>query len=222
MCPTLVSTQDSNTKYQLPPIRSSGTINVELSLREFLTPKRESQEHAEREWCAKQHQIVVDRMEFTDKNLNLDECDVFWLLKKGLDFIEKKNYLAAVSAFSCGLKLSKDLPEIYLGRARVQYALKNYKRCVRNYYSLKIHSFTNILIVPNVYFKAEDCSEALEKFKPAAQSNLLNRIHCFWLRGKSLLALGLTSHGEGELQMAAKLDPQNFEKNQLYFLSDEQ
>lgn len=180
---------------ELPPIRSSGKIGVELSTREFITPKRESQENAEREWCAKQHQVMHKLTGLSDDDLNSDECDVFWLLKKGHEFLEKKNYLAAVSAFSCGLNVSKDSPDIYLGRARAQYALKNYQRC------------------------AEDCSEALEKFKPAVESNLLSRIHCFWLRGKSLISLGLTSHGERELQMAARLDPQNFEENQMKFLA---
>lgn len=168
---------------------------MELSSREFITPKRESQENAEREWCAKQHQAMHKLTGLSDDDLNSDECDVFWLLKKGHEFLEKRNYLAAVSAFSCGLNVSKDSPDIYLGRARAQYALKNYRRC------------------------AEDCSEALEKFKPAVESNLLSRIHCFWLRGKSLISLGMKSYGERELQMAAQLDPQNFDKNQTQFLA---
>lgn len=63
----------------LPPIRSSGKINVNLSLREFITPKRESQENAEREWCNKQHELMVDRIGFCDKNLNLDERDMSWV-----------------------------------------------------------------------------------------------------------------------------------------------
>lgn len=70
------------------------------------------------------------------------------------------------------------------------------------------------------YSQAEDCSDALEKFKPTVQSNLLNRIHCFWLRGKSLIALGLTEYGEMEIQMAAKLDPINFEQNQYHFMNN--
>lgn len=116
----------------LPPIRSRGTISVALSSREFVTPKRESQEHAEREWCAKQHEIMASRIGLNDEDLNSNECDVMWLLKKGQEFLEKKNYLCAVSAFTCGLKVTKELPEIYLGRAKAQYALKNYKCCVSN------------------------------------------------------------------------------------------
>lgn len=117
-------------KTDLPPVRSRGSINVNLSCREFVTPKRESLEHAEREWCTKQHEVMMDRMGFTDKDLNSDERDVNWVLKKGHDFLEKKNYLAAVSAFSFGLRMSNDLPELLFGRAKAQYALQNYKRCV--------------------------------------------------------------------------------------------
>lgn len=119
-------------KTDLPPIRSRGNIDVYLSCREFVTPKRESLEHAEREWCAKQHEIMVKHMGFSDKDLNSDERDVNWVLKKGHDFLEKKNYLAAVSAFSFGLRMSNDLPELLLGRAKAQYALRNFKRCVSN------------------------------------------------------------------------------------------
>lgn len=48
----------------------------------------------------------------------------------------------------------------------------------------------------------------------------MSRIHCFWLRGKSLIALKLTDHGNRELQMAAQLDPQHFETHQRYFMND--
>lgn len=65
--------------------------------------------------------------------------------------------------------------------------------------------------------QAEDCSKALEHFKPAVESNLMDRIHCFWLRGKSLVGLGLLDHGKCELQMAAQLDPLNFEKHETQF-----
>lgn len=114
----------------LPPIRSCATISVNLSSRQFITPKRESLEQAEREWCAKQHEIIANRIGICDKDLNADERDFNWLLQKGNAFLEKKNFLAAVSAFTCGLKVSNDSPELFLGRARAHFGLKNYKYCV--------------------------------------------------------------------------------------------
>lgn len=114
----------------VPPIRSCRKINVNLSSREFITPKRESQENAEREWCAKQHEMMVNGIGFHDEDLNSNERDILWVVKKGHDFLEKKHYQAALSAFSFGMKITNDFPEFYLGRARAQYALKNYKCCV--------------------------------------------------------------------------------------------
>lgn len=103
---------------------------MDFSSRQFVTPKRESQDSAEREWCAKQHETMVNRIGFSDTDLNAEECDTQWIMQKANTFMEKKNYLAAVSAFSCGLKISNDSPELFLGRAKAQFVLKNFRRCV--------------------------------------------------------------------------------------------
>lgn len=103
---------------------------MNLSSRQFVTPKRESLEQAEREWCAKQHEIIVNRIGFDDKDLNTEERDLDWLIQKGNTFLEKKNYLAAVSAFTCGIRVANESPELFFGRARAQLALKNFKHCV--------------------------------------------------------------------------------------------
>lgn len=121
---------EHDTEVALPPIRASACISVNLSSRQFVTPKRESQDNAEREWCAKQHETMVNRIGFSDADLNAEECDVNWLIQKANGFLEKKNYLAAVSAFTCGLKISNDSPELFLGRAKAQFVLKNFRRCV--------------------------------------------------------------------------------------------
>lgn len=115
---------------EIPPIRNSGKISVILSERRFITPKRESQEVAEREWCAKQHEIMVNRLGFCPEDLKPEERDIDWLLNKGHTFLKKKNFLAAISAFTCGINLSNEAPDLFLGRARAQYCVKNYKRCV--------------------------------------------------------------------------------------------
>lgn len=117
-------------KQSIPPIRSCGKICVSLSAREFVTPKRESQENAERDWCTKQHEIMINRIGFCDEDLNSNERDVFWIVNKGISFLEARNFQAAASVYSFGLKLSDDLPEFFLGRARAQYGLRNYKYCV--------------------------------------------------------------------------------------------
>lgn len=118
------------TQTTLPPIRSSACISVNLSSRQFVTPKRESQDSMEREWYAKQHETMVNRIGFSNADLNAEECDINWIIQKANGFLEKKNYLAAVSAFTCGLRISNDSPELFLGRAKAQFVLKNFRRCV--------------------------------------------------------------------------------------------
>lgn len=173
----------------------------------------------EREWCAKQHEIMVNRIGFSDDDLNTEERDINWLIQKANAFLEKKNYLAAVSAFSCGLRIANDSPELFLGRAKAQFVLENYRRCVS--LLTKSIKITNVLTMIFIFNppQAEDCSKALEHFKPAVESNFVERVHCFWLRGKSLIGLGLLDHGKNELQMAEQLDPLNFEKYENHFMS---
>lgn len=114
----------------MPAIRSFGKIDVVFSERRFITPKRESQDQAEQEWCAKQHEIMKNKIGFSDEDLNNDEHDPNWLLNKGNDFLKKKNYLAAISAYSCGLEIAKESADLFLARANAHFQLQNYKRCV--------------------------------------------------------------------------------------------
>lgn len=114
----------------LPSIRSFNKIEVTFSERRFVTPKRESQDYAEQEWCTKQHEYMKNTIGFCDEDLNDDERDPIWLLNKGNEFYANKNYLAAVSAFSSGLSIASESPSLYLARANAHFALANYKRCV--------------------------------------------------------------------------------------------
>lgn len=114
---------------QAPPIRSGGTINVSFTTRRFVTPQRESQEHAEREWCLKQNQVKKD-IGFSDDDLSVDERNPKWLFEKGKEFYAKKNYLAAISAFSVGVNLAECPAELLLHRAMSHFKLENYARCV--------------------------------------------------------------------------------------------
>lgn len=118
---------------KLPPVRSFGTIGVTFSERRFKTPKRESLDEAEREWLAKQHEIMTKNIGFCDENLNDDERDAKWLLNKGREFLEKKNYLGAISAFSSGIKIANESADLYLGRAQAHFHQQNFGRCVSSY-----------------------------------------------------------------------------------------
>lgn len=117
------------TRLEPPPIRSGGTINISLTARRFVTPQRESQEHAEREWCLKQNQVKKD-IGFSDDDLSADERNPKWLLEKGKEFYAKKNYLAAISAFTAGINLAECPAVLLLHRAMAQFKMENYARCV--------------------------------------------------------------------------------------------
>lgn len=114
----------------LPAIRQSASIDVTFTKRKFVTPQRESQAHAEREWCLKQNE-VKQNIGFSTENLSAEERDPKWLLNKGKEFYEKRNYLGAISAFSTGIKIAANSAELLLNRALAHFAIANYNRCVR-------------------------------------------------------------------------------------------
>lgn len=128
--PKPIQTESKKMAPKLPPLRSFGTIDVTFSERRFQTPKRESLDQAEREWLAKQHETMTKTVGFCDENLNDDERDAKWLLNKGREFLEKKNYLGAISAFSSGIKIANESADLYVGRAQAHYHQKNFQRCV--------------------------------------------------------------------------------------------
>lgn len=106
-----------------------------------------------------------------------------YLKGKGDDFFRQKNYLAAISAYTTGIKLAKDCYELYLNRSAAQFAQGNYQRC------------------------AEDCSTALELLNPPVMSNLKARVQALTRRGAALSKLGFLRQAYDEFVAAAKLDP---------------
>lgn len=165
-----------------PPVRKSATIEIEFSKRNFVTPKRESQDPAEQEWMLKQLE-ARKTLGFVPEDLRPEERDPMFLEEKGDEFFKQKNYLAAISAYTTGIKLASNCYELHLNRSAAQFAQGNFQRC------------------------AEDCTRALELLNPPVQSNLKARTQALARRGAALSKLGFLKQAYEEFQAAVKLDP---------------
>jgi dyslexia susceptibility 1 candidate gene 1 protein len=182
--PPKVSQITVTPKPSIPEIRKSATIEISFSQRNFVTPKRESQDPAEQEWLLKQSE-ARKAMGFVEEDLSPEERNPQWLKEKGDDFFKKKNYLAAISAYTTGIRLADRYHELYMNRSAAQMAMKNYQRC------------------------AEDCSKALELLTPPVEANRKARVQCLARRGAALCQLGFLKQGYDELVAAVKLDPED-------------
>ncbi|XP_058836483.1 dynein axonemal assembly factor 4 [Topomyia yanbarensis] len=172
--------------HELPSVRQSATVTVNFSKRNFITPKRESMEHDEQQWTMKQA-AAKKAVGFVDEDLRPEERNPEWLKQKGDTFFQQQNYLAAISAYTAGIRLTKEYYSLFLNRSAAHFALENYQRC------------------------AEDCSTALELLSPPIEANRKARVSCLARRGAALTKLGYLRQGCEELIAACKLDPQNNE-----------
>ncbi|XP_052902631.1 dynein axonemal assembly factor 4-like [Anopheles moucheti] len=166
-----------------PAVRCSGTLEVTFSERTFITPKRESMEQAEQEWTRKQA-AARRAVGFADDDLRPDERNPEWLKQRGDTFFQQKNFLAAISAYSAGIRLTKDYYALFLNRSAAHLALENYQRC------------------------AEDCSAALELLQPPVEANRKARVSCLARRAAALVKLGFLQQGYDEMVAASRLDPE--------------
>lgn len=182
VCPTVKVAPTAKLLLEIPVVRNSGVIMIQFSQRNFMTPKRESQDPAEQEWLLKQAE-ARKATGFVAEDLRPEERVPMYLKKKGDEFFQQKNYLAAISAYTTGIKLASKCYELYLNRSAAHFVQKNYQRC------------------------AEDCSMALELLKPPVASNQKARTQSLARRGAALLKLGFIRQAYDEFIAAVKLDP---------------
>ncbi|KYM98976.1 hypothetical protein ALC62_10275 [Cyphomyrmex costatus] len=168
----------------VPLPRRSGTINVTFSERAFPTPARESVFIEEQEWLSKQAE-ARRKTGFIAEDLRPEEQDPQWLKDKGDDFFKAGNYLAAINAYTHGIKISDKMAALYVNRSAAHYALGNYYRCI------------------------DDCSKVFELMEPKCESNRVSRARCHARRGAAFCKLSAPQHGIPELEAALKLDPNN-------------
>lgn len=169
---------------QRPEVRRSAAIEIQFSKRNFITPKRESQDPAEQQWLLNQME-ARKAVGFVAEDLRPEERDPMYLKDKGDEFFRQQNYLAAISAYSTGIRLADKCFELYLNRSAAHLAQENYRRC------------------------AEDCSKALELLTPPVASNLKARVQALARRGAALSQLGFGRQAYEEFIAAVKLDPSN-------------
>ncbi|XP_065075412.1 dynein axonemal assembly factor 4-like [Ochlerotatus camptorhynchus] len=169
---------------EVPAVRRSGTVQVTFTKRNFITPKRESLEQDERDWIMKQA-AAKKATGFVDDDLRPEEQNPEWLKQKGDAFFQQGNYLGAISAYSAGIRLTKNYYSLFLNRSAAHFGMENYQRC------------------------AEDCSAALVLLDPPVEANRKARVACLARRGAALVKLGFLRQGCDELIAASKLDPEN-------------
>lgn len=166
----------------IPLPRKCQTVNVSFTDRIFPTPSRESKAEEEQEWLAKQ--AAARRfVGFDDADLRPEERNPQWLKDKGDEFFRDQNYLGAISAYTTGIKLSKNLVGLYINRSAAQFAMGNLHKTV------------------------DDSSTALELMIPICEANRILRVKCLARRGAALIKLGLERQGNDEIDAALKLVP---------------
>lgn len=106
----------------LPDVRQQVFLEVTFTPRELPTPSRESRLEEENEWLKKQAEARRSAG-FVSEDLRAEEKNPMYLKCKGDKFMEQKNYLAAISAYSFGIQLSTKYADLYKKRSEAHYAI---------------------------------------------------------------------------------------------------
>ena len=165
-----------------PPPRTGGTIQIHFTPRFFPTAARESKEAEEQEWLTKM--AAARKIKPPDsKDESINERNPEFLKDKGADFFKAGNYAAAINAFSEGIQLNPDLPQLFSNRAACFLATGDNDRCI------------------------SDCCRALELFYPVVPSNHASRTKVFVRRGTAYANEGKLELALQDYNAALKLSP---------------
>ncbi|CAH1977198.1 unnamed protein product [Acanthoscelides obtectus] len=181
--PPKIREENVEAKIEEPaPLRASRTLEVDFSVREFPTPCRESMLEEENKWLTKQAEARRSAG-FVSEDIRPEEKNPQYIQAKGDEFMKNRNYLGAISAYSYGIKISKNFVDFYIRRAEAHMAVGNMNKVVR------------------------DCSSAMELLVPPVPSNQRQRALCTGRRGIALCKLGMLRQGIDELVFSLKLMP---------------
>ncbi|XP_072380199.1 dynein axonemal assembly factor 4 [Diabrotica undecimpunctata] len=176
----ILPTNFNKVNEEIPKTRSSQTLTIDFTSREFPTPCRESKLEEEHEYLTKQAEARRS-VGFVSEDIRPEERNPHFIKAKGDKFLKNKNYLGAISAYSYGIKLSKNFVDFYICRSEAHMGLGNLWRAI------------------------EDCSTALDLLQPICEANLYERAVCSGRRGEALCKYGKRRQGIGELKHSLKL-----------------
>lgn len=165
-----------------PPPRTGGTIQIHFTPRFFPTAARESKAVEEQEWLTKM--AAARKIKPPDsKDESINERNPEFLKDKGIEFFKTGNYDAAINAFSEGIQLNPNLPQLFSNRAACFLATGDNDRCIG------------------------DCCRALELFSPVVPSNYASRTKVFVRRGTAYANQGRLDLALQDYNAAMKLSP---------------
>lgn len=183
---TIWKENKSSASSKPPPPRKGGNIQVRFTPRAFPTAARESKVQEEQEWLTK---MAAARKISTPQDKNsgetINERNPEFLKDKGVEFFKTGNYEAAINAFTEGIKLNPNLPQLFSNRAACCLLLNKNEECVM------------------------DCSRALELYYPVVPSNYTERAKVFVRRGTAYANLGDLPLAVQDYSAALKLCPQD-------------
>uniref|UniRef100_A0ABM5EY15 Dynein axonemal assembly factor 4 n=1 Tax=Pogona vitticeps TaxID=103695 RepID=A0ABM5EY15_9SAUR len=169
----------------IPAPRPRGSIEINFTPRVFPTALRESRIPEEEEWLCKQAEarrmINADAAEMED--LKEEEKNPDWLKDKGNKLFEMGNYLAALHAYNLAIRISNQIPTLYLNRAACHLRLRNLHKAI------------------------EDSSKALDLLTPPVLDNAKARVKAHLRRGAAFCELELYAEGLQDYIAALKIDP---------------
>jgi len=164
--------------------RQQTEITVSFTPRFFPSAARESTAADEEAWFEKNVKAQTV-LKAKDADTKEDERNPVWLSDKAGVFYKMGNFPAAINAYSEAIKISPELPKLYINRA-------------------------SCYIVLNLYDDAViDCTRAMDLLTPPVEANRLSRVRTLAKRGSAFCQLGSLNRALEDYELASKLSPDN-------------
>lgn len=171
--------------WEVGGVRQKREIEVSFSHRYFPSAARESLAEQEQEWIEKNVKASTVTKPADGDETGVAERNPLWLKDKANGFYKAGNFPSAINCYSEAIKISPELPALYVNRASCYLVLNMYDDCV------------------------QDCTKALELLTPPVESNKMSRVKSLVKRGSALCELGKLSEALKDYELAQRLQPDN-------------